>query len=370
MPKIEHIRTFDELDSIKDIWTALEAENSGCSIFQSWIWNRTWCDHYLSSGDKGNISVRLVVGDSGIPLAILPFYDTSPAGPLMKLTQFLGHRMSYSNDIILADPGDPDLAGLVAESLLNDLGCNAVMHLRHLDEGSLFTKQLLLRKLAEPQCSRLTIKADPAVTTQSMRLGKSRLKTFKKAQNHLRNKFNSEYRIKSGSEFQEAFDELIELHNLRFQTAGRSSGFQGKNISFRRDVFEQLNSPDNFEIIQLHADGRTIAAVFMIHDKEVYFSIQSGFDPEFARYSPMRQLLTEAMRHGFDDLNCRQFDFGPGYEQYKYDWAPSVGTNYFCSIGGPGLYAKSLAALYRLAFKRNLPPAQKGSSRVGYTTNK
>lgn len=57
-----------------------------------------------------------------------------------------------------------------------------------------------------------------------------------------------------------------------------------------------------------------------------YYFVQGGFDPEFARFSPMRLLLTETMRRAFDDLGCTIYDLGPGYESYKFDWKPVVGT--------------------------------------------
>ncbi len=363
--QIKHIRTLAELDGIKNVWEELERTNGGLPIFQSWIWNRTWCEHYIGQSGKHHLDVRLVEDKGGRILAILPFFKTALAGPLIHLVQFLGHRMSYHNDILLAEPENPELAKLVVELLIEDLGYRTVMHLRHLDEDSQFTKQLLTRQLAEPQCLRVRVEIDPKTPFQRMRLGRSKLKTFRWAENQLRKNFNSEYRVRVGADILEAFDVLVELHQLRFESKGQSTGFKGKNIVFRKDVMSKLNYSKKFEVVQLRARGRTIAATFMICDKQNYYCIQTGFDPEFARYSPMRLLLAEAMRHGFEDLGCKRFDFGPGYEQYKFDWKPSVGTNYFCCVGGRGPYAKSLAALYLIAFKRSLPATPQGSLRTG-----
>ena len=355
--RIKRFRTVAELDAIEKVWTSLERVDGGPSIFQSWIWNRTWCEHVLNSRRRVRLDVRLVEDGAGRTLAILPFFEETLAGPLMRLTQFLGHRMSYHNDILLADPNSSELADEVIQALIDDLGCTTVLHLRHLDGQSTFTKQLLGRQVAEPQCPRVWVRADPIITDQHMRLGRSRRSTVRRAENRLRKHFNSEFRVRSGKDFSEAFDELVDLHQRRFDSMGRSTLLVGPNLVFLKAATSKLSHTGNFEIVQLRAGDRTIAAALMTRDKRRYFFVQGGFDPEFSRFSPMRILLTETMRRGFHDLECEIYDLGPGYEPYKFDWKPCVGTNYFCSLGGSGPYAKAMAALYGVAFRRRIKKA-------------
>jgi CelD/BcsL family acetyltransferase involved in cellulose biosynthesis len=181
------------------------------------------------------------------------------------------------------------------------------------------------------------------------------------AENRLHRQFKTEFRVRSGQDFSEAFDELIDLHYRRFSSMDRSTSLVGQTLTFLRIATSTLSNTGNCEIVQLRADGVTIAAVLMIRDKQRYFFFPCGFDPEFSRFSPMRLLLTETMRRGFEDLGCGIYDLGAGYERYKYDWSPVVGTNYTCCHGGTGLYAKSVAALYRIAFRHKLPPMPKAN---------
>jgi len=364
MIRIKHIHTLAELDAIEKIWTDLERVDGGPSIFQSWIWNRTWCEHVLGSRKRARLDVRVVEDGAGRTLAILPLFEEALAGPIARLTQFLGHRMSYHNDVLLADPKSSELAERVVATLLEDLGPRTVLHLRHLNGESLFTKQLLASQWAEPQCLRVLIQADPSITDQQMRFGRSTRKTFRSQVNQLNRRFDCEYRVLRGEDFPEVFDELVDLHQRRFTSAARSTLLAGPNLAFLKAAASKLSNRGNFEIVQLRADGATIAAALMAHDKRRYFQVNFGFDPEFARYSPMRLLLTETMRRGFDDLGCEIYDLGPGYEAYKFKWSPIVGTNYFCCRGGSGLYAKSVAALYRAAFRRRLPPTPQTGVRV------
>jgi len=82
--RIKRIRTLGELDAIEEIWTDLERVEDGPSIFQSWIWNRTWCEHVLRSHKQARLDVRLVEDGAGRTLAILPFFEETLAGPLLN----------------------------------------------------------------------------------------------------------------------------------------------------------------------------------------------------------------------------------------------------------------------------------------------
>jgi len=353
--QLKHVTTFEGLDSLKESWTQLEKIEGGPSVFQSWIWNRLWCEHLITNNKGWHLNIRVVEDSNGQVLAILPFFEQHLPLHALKITHFLGHHMSYGNDVLLADTNSPELAREVVNLLHNDLDCRTIIHLRHLNSHSLFTKELINRGVADTHCPRVLIKADSNITDQCNRLGHSRRKSFHLAENRLKRKGKLEYVVCSDESFPDAFEEMIRLHKLRFDSQGRSTTLEGTSLKFLRSAASAL-SKDRFEIIELHSDGKTIASALMACDKNHYYFIQGGFDPDYSRFSPMRLLLTETMRRGFDELNCSVYDTGPGYERYKYDWKPFVDTNYFACFSGPGLYAKSLAQFYRTLFLKNLPP--------------
>lgn len=349
--RIKSIRTLEELDAIKAIWTDLERLDGGPSIFQSWIWNRTWCDHVLYTRKKARLDVRVVEDGAGRILAILPFFEESLVGPMARITQFLCHQESTYNDILLSDPRSSELANEVIHLLLKDLGPRAVLHLRHLYSESTFTKQLIAMQIVEPQCKTVQLRADPTITDQSKRLGKSNRKHFRSSLNRLRRQFDIKFRVRSGADILSAFDNFIDLHCRRFASIGRVTLLSGPKLAFLRAATAALSITDNFEIIELTVDDKAIASLVMVHDKKRYFSLQGGFDPEFSRFSPILLLDAEAMRRGFEELGCEIYDLGAGYQDYKFNWKPVIGADYFCCHGGTGPYAKTVAALYRVAFR-------------------
>jgi CelD/BcsL family acetyltransferase involved in cellulose biosynthesis len=354
--KVQTIRTFDELDSIKNHWLELEKKDTQSFIYQSWDWNRLWCEHVLAHNNKTTLDIKLIEDSSGKTLALLPFFKTSLAGPLLRITQFLGHKMSSRNTVLISEPNDHALADQIVHLMINDLGRNDLLHLRHLSSESLFTQALIKKNLAVPQCKSLWVANDPNITDQLTRLGKSSRKALRKAKNRLAKDFDYKVTVSSPTTFSQAFDDWYTLHALRFQTKRRQTLLTGYNLDFLKAVTSSPARAANFQIISLQVDNKTIAAKLLINDQARCFAYQSGFDPEFSRYAPARVLMSELMRHAFEDLNCETVDFGPGYEQNKYEWSPSANLNYSCCLGGKGVYIKSLTALYRHAFHKRLPP--------------
>jgi CelD/BcsL family acetyltransferase involved in cellulose biosynthesis len=350
--KIKRIRTYEELDSIKPIWEEFQNAKNGPSVFQSWTWNRTWCDEVLRFQKHAALDVRVAEESNGKIVAILPTYIDKRTIPGISTLQFLAHRMSIYNDLLLCEPENQELALAVAESLMDSLGPATIVHLRHLGEESTFTKALLLKNWAQIQCPRLLLRNDPSITDQSKRLGQARRKAFRSAHNRLVKEYSIEYRVVKWQDFSPAMSELIQLHLRRFDAKGQSSLLQGQTLPFLQRAMQDSTNRNLFEIVQLRANDTTVAAVLMVKDRKSYVYFQGGFEPDFSRFSPMRLLLTETIRRGFDDLGFEVYDLGDGYGTYKCDWSPTASMNYFCCRGNNPLYANVFAAVTRYAFQR------------------
>lgn len=355
MIRIRKIHSFDELDSLKEDWDKLARRIDGSSFFQSWIWNRTWCDHFLKAPGKDRLGVRVAEDDAGRILAIFPFFEQYIGGRMVCIEQFLCHRLTYHNDVLLLHPQDDNFVREVTDAFLEAIDYRTILSLRHLNERSLFTQYLSKKGSAHPQCTRLQVLSDAAIIDQSTRLGKSTRKRYRRQTNKLHREHDTTFSIHRDDEICTGFRELVELHQRRFSDAGRETVFSGRSLEFWQDIIQRVSGNPSFEVVQLRADGNPIAAGMGLHDGTHYFGIQTGFDPEFKQFSPMRILLVEIMRRAFYDLGCHVYDHGPGYEDYKYEWSPTVSTNYFGCHGGRGPYARMLGRGYRWAFLRSLP---------------
>ena len=356
--KVRNIGSLQAMDSIKDVWLAFQNLKNGPSVFQSWIWNRLWCECVLATLKRINLNVQVVEDETGRILSILPFFDALQAKPFFYLTQFLGHRLCFHNDILLAEPDTHDLASAVVDVVLSYLGNRTIFHLRHLSENSLFTKQLAIRGLAEYQCDRLQVTYNANNSDHLTLLSRNRRYRIKKNEKKLKSIGEISYQFCNKRSFTCAFDKLIELHRLRFESMQRSSLLEGDNLAFLRKAFEILSFNDQAEIIQLRLNESIIAAILLCYDRESVFVVNAGFDPAYSLYQPMWQLILKSINHSLYDQSFKIFDFGPGYELYKYSFAPMIGSNYFSCFGGKNIYTSSLSYVYRKIFKYRLPSSK------------
>ncbi|GJL69214.1 MAG: hypothetical protein NPIRA06_18490 [Nitrospirales bacterium] len=350
--QIRTIRDTTELDSLKDVWKAFERVSGGPTVFQSWTWNRTWCDLVLADDQQKRLAVKLVEDSTGRTVAILPFFEQEIIGSILQVTQFLGHRMSTYNDILLADPNNTELCKEVVESLCSDKQTKGFIHLRQMSDESVFTTELIDRGLAEPQCRRAWVDADPKLPDPLSRVSKSRRKHIRQADRSLREMGKVEYRACRGNEFVSAFDELINLHYQRFSQKGVETNLTSQNVAFLREATATLSLKGQAEVLQLRFNHATIAGVLQVIDRNRYYSLQSGFDPEFADYSPIWLLDIESMRRGFTELGSERYELGAVYNQYKYSWNPSLGTSYVATFNANNWLSRVAQNVYRYKFRR------------------
>jgi CelD/BcsL family acetyltransferase involved in cellulose biosynthesis len=357
--RIERIDTPAALEDIRSAWTDYERADDAATIFQSWTWNSIWCQQFLPVNTRVRLAVRVALDGAGRILAIFPFCEQRLGGAAIQLTQFIGHKMSSDGGILVAEPGNRELMGLVTAAVLEDLSPRTVLHLSHLNARALFTQHMVSSRLAEGQCPRVWVEADGNDVDPSARLGSKMRKNMRSIRNRMQREFKTEFNVVSGPDFPGAFDELADLHQRRFDAKRRTSSLAGSDLAFLKAATSELSKSGLFEILQLRADGVTVAAQLMARDRQRYYAIQAGFDPAFSRFSPVFLLDLEAMRRGFQDLGCTIYDLGAGYEAYKYHFKPIIGTDYFCCLGAANLYARSAASVYRMAFRRTLPPLPK-----------
>ena len=350
--RIRTIHDISELDSLKDVWETFGAQRNGPTVFQSWTWNRIWCEQVLAGDPQKRLAVKLVEDSAGRPVAILPFFEQTIVGSMLRVTQFLGHRISTYNDILLADPSDVKLCTAVVEALCSERQANGFIHLRQMSDASAFTMELINRGLAEPQCQRAWVEADPEKPDPLLRVSKSRRKHLRQADRRLREKGTVEYRVCRGNEFPSAFDELIDLHYRRFLQKGKETNLTSKNIGFLREATATLSNKGQAEVFQLLSNGVTIAGVLQIIDGNRYYSLQSGFDPTFADYSPIWLLDVESMHRGFTGLGCSSYELGAVYNGYKYSWNPSLGTSYVATFNAENWLPRIAQSVYRTKFRR------------------
>jgi CelD/BcsL family acetyltransferase involved in cellulose biosynthesis len=352
MLKIKHITNLLAFKEIKAEWESFEGNYT---VFQTWLWNFIWTKTVLENNKKYFLDIQLIYKNNEL-VAIFPFFYEKYAFLNIKLYHFLGHRMSYHNDVLLSKKVEHNDIDALIEFFLENLTFNSIMLLRHMNEEAIFTRKLIELNYAEPQCKRLIVKNDITLSDQSNRFKKKVRGNYRRRLNKFKKEYDYIIRVNKGSDARRAFNKVIDLHLKRFHSQGKETLLEGDNLLFMNEILEESHEKIDFEVIELFNGNEVVASKLMIKDGDSYYYINGGFDPKYSQYSPLMILITVTMDRGFNELLCQNFDLGAGYEKYKYDWDPTIKQNYFCCLCSNNLYSKSIAACIKAMFRRKLPP--------------
>lgn len=110
--------------------------------------------------------------------------------------------------------------------------------------------------------------------------------------------------------------DFIALHRGRLATKGGSSLDDDRIVEMLTEVGHGLLSEGRFRLICLQMDGRTIAAQLLVCAGPEASAWNSGFDEDFARYSPVMQCILHGLAE-VADARARSMSLGPGDQAYK-----------------------------------------------------
>lgn len=119
---------------------------------------------------------------------------------------------------------------------------------------------------------------------------------------------------------QELLDALIALHGARWTSRGQTGALaDGAVQRFHRDAAAGLARSGLLRMYALACGTRTVAVLYgFAHHRRCHFYL-SGFDPEFARFSPGALVIEHAIAEATAEGDA-EFDFLRGREPYKYRW--------------------------------------------------
>ncbi|MBI9070053.1 MAG: GNAT family N-acetyltransferase [Melioribacteraceae bacterium] len=351
MLTLKRISCLDELIKYKEKWIELEKEHF---LFQSWNWNFNWIKSVLKKNKKIKLDVWIIFENKEV-IAILPFFKEQMFFPKLYIIQFLGHRMSYHNDILLSSKVNNEKLVAILEMLKQNIGFFSTLLLRHLSANSPLVDVLDKQNMIHEQCNRLKLLYNEEDTSSLSRMKNSARKSFNNRINRLGKKHNYSFEIIKNENLIESFDRMVGLHKERFKSKNKETLLTKDNLEFLKK--NMLESEDKFEILELTNENGLMASRLMIKDKDHYFCINGGFNPKYSEFSPMKILLNYTMDRGFNDLNLEFFDFGPGYEKYKYDWNPDEYKNYYSVISGTSIWSKLQSILFEQFFQYKLNKA-------------
>jgi CelD/BcsL family acetyltransferase involved in cellulose biosynthesis len=156
---------------------------------------------------------------------------------------------------------------------------------------------------------------------------------------------------------------LYELHGRHWQARGVPGTLHSPaRRQFYGELARLLLQRRQLELWVLELDGRIAAAQFGLRYGTTLFSLQEGFDPEFASDSVGYVLRSQVIKQAIGD-GIRSYDFLGGADESKLRWGAEIGHYLNLSFAPPlsrgaaYLRTRDSAGKSKAWLRSNLPAA-------------
>jgi CelD/BcsL family acetyltransferase involved in cellulose biosynthesis/glycosyltransferase involved in cell wall biosynthesis len=319
---LELLPDIASLDRIREAWSRLWERTPGATPFQSPAWLIPWWRH-LGEGQLLTLACR---DGSGQLVSLAPMYIYTKPGSNVRELFLLG---TGTTDCLggLFLPGWERLA---ASAIVRYLASHAdrwdVCDWQQLRAGS----PMLLAPLPEGWQEQV-VGCEPcpvlALPDSVERLGDALPPNVAQNLRYYRRRAGRRGKVevqRASQDSLEAFyDAFLSLHRKRWLSRGCPGVLDDARVqAAHRDSLPGLLRDRTLRLLALRLDGRIIAALFGLADRERggrFYYYLGGFDPAFADLSPGTLLIGSAIEQAIGD-GAASFDFLRGGEPYKYLW--------------------------------------------------
>jgi CelD/BcsL family acetyltransferase involved in cellulose biosynthesis len=365
---------FDNFKTIRHEWNKLLHDSGATSIFLTWEWVSTWWETY---GDSPRTLYILVAHDEDENLVgIAPCYVTIEK--MFKLLSFKEIRfLGYGSDIhpdyldfiatpqrraeiinaffsyFLENPADWDVMNLT--DLLEDSHCIAHIASLKRQNGIHFIEA---RSATCPYAS-----LPDSWETYLRNLSSSTRYDIRRKMRKLERDFDVRfYTWDDATTLETAMEKLRELHIRRWDQESVSHGFANRRFNeFHHRVANEFLKLGLLRLYVLEANGLIVSMLYCYKYKDKLFFYQSGFDPDYSKYSVGTVLFANAIQHAISE-HITEFDFLRGYHDYKYSWGKADRPTFRVAVRRNSLAGRLyfVDSFWKQRFKdylrENLPP--------------
>jgi len=316
--KVELVTDADELAALEPEWTDLWERCPDAGPFQAPEWLLPWWRH-LGRGRLCGVAVRSSERLVGLALLSVSSYFGMPVRRLGLLGTGITDRLGVLLEPALAHQGVEIMLAALAEHGHEWDFCD----FQQLPESSPLLRAALpsgMRASNLPQevCPYLPLPEAPEAVRASLPARmQANLRYYER---RLARTGGGGVEAATQPNLGAALDDLFRLHQGRWRRRGLPGGFASSRVrAFHRATAPRLLERGWLRLLQLHAEGRTVAAMYCLVCRGTAYYYLGGFDPAAAALSPgtllIARALEDAVRNG-----AREFDFLRGDEPYKYAW--------------------------------------------------
>ena len=341
---VKKVQTSREFKEIQGQWNSFLSESTTDDFFLRWEWLWSWWKEYANH--KYKLCIFMVFMENEL-IGIAPFYilDCSWRGifrfrRLMFLGTCEGSVISEYMDLIYKNGCEKEVVKSILELVENENMCDDIL-LQNVKTTSKIlpmfqdiANQLkyshLIRNKVECPFIKLPATYEDYFKGLSCSMRYSIRRKTRRLNEYDKIRFRKTENI---SQFDKDYDELVRLHQLRWESRGMAGSFSSGNFEkFQNVVMKEMLKSGNLELWFLSVSGRNIAALYNIRYKEKIYYFQSGLDSSFDnRLSPGLILhnycIEVAVKNGlkeYDFMLLGKTDF------YKKQWTKEF--RYLCDF--------------------------------------
>jgi len=363
--------SLESLALLQPEWEALLGEYPPASIFSTYEWLVPW---WRAFGNRDRLLVLAFRSSSSALVGLAPLAVTIHRGfpSSLRVLRLMGDGSHDSDNLDI--PVRPGYEAAVSRRFLDWMRQNArlwdVCELNTLPANSLIGARLT-DDLAKSGWRCLTSTRPQSVVElaenwesylkgiSSKERGKIGLRTRR-----LEKKY--EVRIRPWAEENEIdslLQALFELHAKHWQLRGLPGTLHSPaRRQFYGELARLLLARGRLKFWVLELNGKVVAAQFGLRYGTTVFSLQEGFDPEYAADSVGYVLRSQVLKHVIED-GVRRYDFLGGTDESKMRWGAEL-KNYlnlhFARPGSRGhiyLTLKSQSGRTKAWLRTHLPAA-------------
>ena len=346
---VRRVTTRDGFAALEPIWAELAAQTDRGSPFASHDWFAC-CWEAVAAGERPEV---LVFEEAGNAVAVVPVrvQCARVRGLPIRLLTLLDSADTPFVDVLAAGAFPP-----VARALLDHLDRRAdwdIVRLQRLPAASPTVKVMEAELEGHWQWRRRGTLDSPylaiAGTWEAFYGAKSQ--RFKKTVRNIQNRLErlgsisiEEHRaVAPGSGL---FNDLIDLTSRSWKA---DRGIAIATMPRMRQFFDELTRRASargwLSVWFLRLDGRPIAMEYQLRAQGVVHALRSDFDMTYAAASPGSALNFAIARGLFAEGGVREYDMGPGLNEYKMRWATGCHETVDLEIYRRTLYARLCYAL-------------------------
>lgn len=317
--RLRIINSLQEFAGLKSAWSALTTEP-----LRSFEWHYAW---WTAMGGDSQLQLYCLEQD-GQTVGIAPFYRDHWFG--QSRLRFIGSGQTCTDyaQLICA----PGILGDFVDAIANAITATGSLQMLELEgvcgRDPVWDFQRALSPSFWSYQSELepTWVLDlPTSWAEFIKASRSSLRRkIRKAQDRISASNCSVQSTLDGLPFEEAFQSLVDLHQLRFVSKGEKGVFcNAKFTTFLRTATEVLCRDGRAEIIVISVDGRAlVAGLYLLGSRGPQF-YQSGLDIGRLDLEPGHLMFSFVVKRAVEN-GYTEFDFLRGNEPYKAFWGAEV----------------------------------------------